>query len=129
MDGNPNRPAGLDDASRDDLTNPPGGEDEAAKKQLVTLLAALGYDKLLVSNTSSISITRRASAYSSPEKFMGMHFMNPVPVQPGCELIRGFRHLTKPFRRPPNSAASLVKNRSSPKTKPDSALTGCSCCS
>jgi 3-hydroxybutyryl-CoA dehydrogenase len=65
-------------------------EDEPAKRQLVTSLAALGYDKLLVSNTSSISITRLASAYSSPEKFMGMHFMNPVPVQPGCELIRGF---------------------------------------
>ena len=49
-------------------------EDETAKKQLVTALAALGYDKLLVSNTSSISITRLASAYSAPEKFMGMHF-------------------------------------------------------
>jgi 3-hydroxybutyryl-CoA dehydrogenase len=64
-------------------------EDEPAKRQLVTSLAPLGYDKFLVSNTSSISITRLASAYSSPEKFMGMHFMNPVPVQPGCELIRG----------------------------------------
>jgi 3-hydroxybutyryl-CoA dehydrogenase len=50
----------------------------------------MGYRKLLVSNTSSISITRLGSAYSAPEKFMGMHFMNPVPIQPGCELIRGF---------------------------------------
>ena len=64
-------------------------EDEPAKKQLISSLAQSGYQKLLVSNTSSISITRLASAYSSPEKFMGMHFMNPVPVQPGCELIRG----------------------------------------
>src|SRR6266550_7657129 len=64
-------------------------EDEPAKKQLISSLAEIGYDKLLVSNTSSISITRLASAYTAPEKFMGMHFMNPVPVQPGCELIRG----------------------------------------
>jgi 3-hydroxybutyryl-CoA dehydrogenase len=64
-------------------------EDEPAKKQLISSLAQSGYQKLLVSNTSSISITRLASAYSSPEKFLGMHFMNPVPVQLGCELIRG----------------------------------------
>ena len=64
-------------------------EDESAKKQLISSLAQSGYKKLLVSNTSSISVTRLASAYSSPENFMGMHFMNPVPVQPGCELIRG----------------------------------------
>jgi 3-hydroxybutyryl-CoA dehydrogenase len=64
-------------------------ENEAAKKQFISSLAQSGYRSLLVSNTSSISITRLASAYSSPEKFMGMHFMNPVPVQPGCELIRG----------------------------------------
>lgn len=64
-------------------------ENESAKKDLIASLARMGYQKLLLSNTSSISITRLASAYGSPEKFMGMHFMNPVPVQPGCELIRG----------------------------------------
>jgi len=65
-------------------------EDEAVKKRLISSLSQMGYQKLLVSNTSSISITRLGSAYSLPEKFMGMHFMNPVPIQPGCELIRGF---------------------------------------
>ncbi|MGI0015381.1 MAG: 3-hydroxyacyl-CoA dehydrogenase family protein [Nitrososphaera sp.] len=64
-------------------------ENEAAKKEMIASLAELGYRKLLVSNTSSISITVLAGAYPYPEKFMGMHFMNPVPVQPGCELIRG----------------------------------------
>jgi 3-hydroxybutyryl-CoA dehydrogenase len=64
-------------------------ENEAAKKNLIASLSGLGYRNLLVSNTSSISITRLAAAYALPEKFMGMHFMNPVPVQPGCELIRG----------------------------------------
>lgn len=65
-------------------------EDEPVKTQIISSLTELGFQKLMVSNTSSISITRLAGAYSSPEKFMGMHFMNPVPIQPGCELIRGF---------------------------------------
>jgi 3-hydroxybutyryl-CoA dehydrogenase len=65
-------------------------EEEEAKKKLISSLAEIGYRKLFVSNTSSISITRLAGSYPLPEKFMGMHFMNPVPVQPGCELIRGF---------------------------------------
>jgi 3-hydroxybutyryl-CoA dehydrogenase len=65
-------------------------EEEATKKNLIASVAAMGYEGLFASNTSSISITRLASAYTRPEQFMGMHFMNPVPLQPGCELIRGF---------------------------------------
>jgi 3-hydroxybutyryl-CoA dehydrogenase len=65
-------------------------EEEAAKRNLIWSLAEMGYRNLFVSNTSSISITRLAGSYPLPEKFMGMHFMNPVPIQPGCELIRGF---------------------------------------
>ncbi len=64
-------------------------EDEAVKRALIASVAEIGYQKLFVSNTSSISITRLARACSVPEKFMGMHFMNPVPLQVGCELIRG----------------------------------------
>ncbi|HET8564178.1 MAG TPA: 3-hydroxyacyl-CoA dehydrogenase NAD-binding domain-containing protein [Candidatus Binatia bacterium] len=65
-------------------------ENEEAKKETIASLSAMGYQKLFVSNTSSISITRLANAYAYPDRFMGMHFMNPVPVQPGCELTRGF---------------------------------------
>jgi len=65
-------------------------ENETIKKEAIVALDQMGYRGLFVSNTSSISITRLATAYSHPERFMGMHFMNPVPVQPGCELIRGF---------------------------------------
>ena len=54
-------------------------------------VAELGYDKLFVSNTSGISITRLAAAYGKPELFMGMHFMNPVPMQQGVEIIRGLK--------------------------------------
>ncbi len=46
-------------------------------------------DAILASNTSSISITRLAAATDRPEKFMGMHFMNPVPIMKLVELIRG----------------------------------------
>jgi 3-hydroxybutyryl-CoA dehydrogenase len=73
-------------------------EEEAAKKALISSLSEMGYRKLLVSNTSSISITRLASSYPLPEKFMGMHFMNPVPLQPGCELIRGFLTADETFQ-------------------------------
>ena len=69
-------------------------ENEGAKKEVIASLSGKGYQKLLVSNTSSISITRLANVYRYPDRFMGMHFMNPVPLQTGCELIRGF--LTSP---------------------------------
>jgi 3-hydroxybutyryl-CoA dehydrogenase len=74
-------------------------EEEAAKKALISSLSQMGYRKLFVSNTSSISITRLASSYPLAERFMGMHFMNPVPVQPGCELIRGFRTSEETFQK------------------------------
>jgi 3-hydroxybutyryl-CoA dehydrogenase len=46
-------------------------------------------DAILATNTSSISITELAAAISQPERFIGMHFFNPVPVMPLVELIRG----------------------------------------
>ena len=52
-------------------------------------LADLGYDKILATNTSGISITRLAAAYGKADLYMGMHFMNPVPMQKGVEIIRG----------------------------------------
>jgi 3-hydroxybutyryl-CoA dehydrogenase len=64
-------------------------ENYAVKAALYEQLVRLGYRHLLASNTSSISITHLASNYSQPEKFMGLHFMNPVPIQPGVEVIRG----------------------------------------
>ncbi len=53
------------------------------------LLPALKPETILTSNTSSISITRLASRTDRPEKFMGFHFMNPVPIMQLVELIRG----------------------------------------
>ena len=51
--------------------------------------AAAGDGAVLASNTSSIPITRLAAATSRPDRVVGMHFMNPVPVMPLVELIRG----------------------------------------
>ena len=65
-------------------------EDEKAKKDLFGRLDRICPDStILASNTSSISITRLAAATRRPDRFIGMHFMNPVPVMPLVEVIRG----------------------------------------
>ncbi len=65
-------------------------EDEMIKRGVFDkLVPHLKPAALIASNTSSISITRLAAATDRPEKFIGMHFMNPVPVMKLVELIRG----------------------------------------
>jgi 3-hydroxybutyryl-CoA dehydrogenase len=65
-------------------------ENEDAKKQLLEKLRTIcGPETILASNTSSISITRLAAATRRPDRFIGMHFMNPVPVMGLVEVIRG----------------------------------------
>jgi 3-hydroxybutyryl-CoA dehydrogenase len=65
-------------------------EDEEVKRKIFTELCPhLKESCLIGSNTSSISITRLAAGTDRPEKFMGIHFMNPVPVMELVELIRG----------------------------------------
>ncbi|KAI6244278.1 3-hydroxybutyryl-CoA dehydrogenase [Aphelenchoides fujianensis] len=65
-------------------------ENEEIKKSIFrSLQPHLGPNTLLASNTSSISITRLASATDRPERFIGLHFMNPVPLMKLVEIIRG----------------------------------------
>jgi 3-hydroxybutyryl-CoA dehydrogenase len=65
-------------------------ENEEVKRKIFTgLRSFLKPDAIVASNTSSISITRLASVTSSPERFIGIHFMNPVPRMQLVELIRG----------------------------------------
>jgi len=65
-------------------------ESEAVKKELFGRLDRIAKaGAILASNTSSISITRLAAATRRPESFIGMHFMNPVPVMQLVEVIRG----------------------------------------
>ena len=64
-------------------------ENETVKKQIfVDLVEHAGKDTIFASNTSSISITRLASVTDRPERFIGLHFMNPVPVMRLVEIIR-----------------------------------------
>ena len=65
---------------------------------------------LVASNTSSISITRLASSTDRPEKFIGMHFMNPVPVMKLVELIRGIATSDETFEAARAFVASLGKD-------------------
>ncbi len=64
---------------------------------------------MVASNTSSISITRLASATDRPEKFIGMHFMNPVPVMKLVELIRGIATSDETFALARSFVSSLGK--------------------
>jgi 3-hydroxybutyryl-CoA dehydrogenase len=65
-------------------------EKEAVKREIFKLIIPhLKPEAIIASNTSSISITRLAASTDRPAKFMGMHFMNPVPVMSLVELIRG----------------------------------------
>ena len=67
-------------------------EDLAVKRDLWKKVAALvGKDTILATNTSSISVTALASAVPDPAKYIGMHFMNPVPVMKLVEIIRGLQ--------------------------------------
>jgi 3-hydroxybutyryl-CoA dehydrogenase len=80
----------LPDLGPCDLIIEAATEKETVKNQIFETLAPhLGPQTILTSNTSSISITRLASRTDRPERFMGFHFMNPVPVMQLVELIRG----------------------------------------
>ncbi|MDP2738422.1 MAG: 3-hydroxybutyryl-CoA dehydrogenase, partial [Pseudorhodobacter sp.] len=80
----------LADLGKCDLIIEAATERETVKQAIFEdLLPHLKPSTILTSNTSSISITRLASRTDRPEKFMGFHFMNPVPVMQLVELIRG----------------------------------------
>lgn len=73
-----------------DLVIEAATENEALKKDIFKALTPhLRADALLASNTSSISITKLGAATDRPDRFMGMHFFNPVPMMKLVELIRG----------------------------------------
>ena len=64
-------------------------KEEVKRKIFSDLCPSLKSDAILATNTSSISITRLASSTDRPERFIGIHFMNPVPLMELVELIRG----------------------------------------
>lgn len=80
----------LDDLADCDLVIETAVEKEEVKRKIFhELCAVLKPEAIIASDTSSISITRLAAATDRPERFIGIHFMNPVPLMELVELIRG----------------------------------------
>ncbi|WP_133611988.1 3-hydroxybutyryl-CoA dehydrogenase [Dongia mobilis] len=85
-------------------------EKEEVKKEIMRAVSAvLKPEALIASNTSSISITRLAAATDRPQKFIGMHFMNPVPLMKLVELIRGLATDDDTFNQVRDLAEKLGK--------------------
>jgi len=80
----------LETIGQADLAIEAATENEEVKKSIFRALTPLlKADAILASNTSSISITRLASVTDRPERFIGLHFMNPVPIMKLVEIING----------------------------------------
>ena len=85
-------------------------EDEGVKTGILKALTPhLGPDTLVASNTSSISITRLASATDRPDRFIGLHFMKPAPAMRLVEIIRGIATSTPTYDTAVAFAESLGK--------------------
>ncbi len=84
------RPGTLDDAATADLIIEAVVEKREVKSALFADLSSIaGPSTIFASNTSSISISALGAASGRPDRFVGMHFFNPVPVLPLVEIVRG----------------------------------------
>jgi 3-hydroxybutyryl-CoA dehydrogenase len=102
--------ADLETIGQADLIIEAATEDEQVKRKIfIDLVPKLKKNAMLASNTSSISITRLASSTDRPERFIGMHFMNPVPMMQLVELIRGIATEDETFTASRNFVESLGK--------------------
>ncbi|MDQ0321618.1 3-hydroxybutyryl-CoA dehydrogenase [Pararhizobium capsulatum DSM 1112] len=100
----------VNDLSPADLVIEAATEDESVKRKIYGVICpVLKADAILATNTSSLSITRLASATDRPERFMGIHFMNPVPVMKLVELVRGIATEEGTFATAKAFVASLDK--------------------
>jgi 3-hydroxybutyryl-CoA dehydrogenase len=93
-----------------DLVIEAATENEAVKREIFKKLCPhLKKSALIASNTSSISITRLGASTDRPAQFMGMHFMNPVPVMQLVELIRGIATSNETYEQVKELTAKLGK--------------------
>jgi 3-hydroxybutyryl-CoA dehydrogenase len=93
-----------------DLVIEAATEDETVKRKIfVALCPYLKADAIVSTNTSSISITRLAAATDRPERFIGLHFMNPAPVMELVEMIRGIATDDTTFGRTKEFVETLGK--------------------
>ncbi|GGA91008.1 3-hydroxybutyryl-CoA dehydrogenase [Brucella endophytica] len=97
----------MDSLADADLVIEAATEDETVKRKIYQQLCPiLNPQALIATNTSSISITRLASTTDRPERFIGIHFMNPVPVMKLVELVRGIATEDATF----NTARAFVES-------------------
>ena len=97
----------LDDLKDRELVIEAATEDEAVKKKLFQdLCPRLSPTAMIATNTSSISVTRLGASTDRPERFIGLHFMNPVPVMNLVEVIRGIATDDNTFQ----AALDIVKH-------------------
>ncbi len=100
----------LDEIGQTDLAIEAATENEEVKKSIFrSLVPLLKPETILASNTSSISITRLASVTDRPAKFIGLHFMNPVPIMKLVEIIRGIATDVETYKIAVDFAKSLGK--------------------
>ena len=98
------------DLSACDLVIEAATENEEVKRKIFAgVTRNLKSDAIIASNTSSISITRLAASTDRPEQFIGIHFMNPVPVMQLVELIRGIATDDLTYTRAKEFCLSLGK--------------------
>ena len=99
-----------EDLADSDLIVESATEKEEVKRKIFDgLIPHLSPDTILTTNTSSISITRLGAATDRPGKFMGLHFMNPVPLMQLVELIRGIATEEQTFETMKGVVAKLGK--------------------
>lgn len=100
----------LEDLGDCDLVIEAATEDEDVKRKIFQAVCShLKPEAILATNTSSISITRLASVTDRPESFLGVHFMNPVPVMELVEMIRGIATSEEAFTAAREFVKSLGK--------------------
>jgi len=100
----------MQDLAGVDLAIEAATEDETVKRKIFAQLCpVLNPEAIVATNTSSISITRLASTTDRPERFIGIHFMNPVPLMKLVELVRGIATEEDTFRKSKDFVTALGK--------------------
>jgi 3-hydroxybutyryl-CoA dehydrogenase len=111
--------ASLEECGGADLAIEAVVENQAVKTQIFQKLdAVLRPEAILASNTSSISITALAAATRRPDRFIGMHFMNPPPVMQLIEIIRGLQTSDATYRTVMDLAKRFGKTTVTSKDSP-----------
>jgi 3-hydroxybutyryl-CoA dehydrogenase len=109
----------MADMKAADLVIEAATENEGLKLKLFKDIEAnVGADVIIATNTSSISITRLAAATGRPDKFIGMHFFNPVPMMALVELIRGLQTSDETHRKVEELGKALGKTPITVKNAP-----------